>query len=34
MLFLTDVDHASVETAKKTQRYLLGYRRVLKKGRL
>ena len=34
MLFLIDVDHASVETAKRTRRYLLGHRRILKKGRL
>ena len=32
MLFLIDVGHASVETAKMTRRYLLGHRRILKKG--
>ena len=34
MLFLTDVDHVSFEKANETRRYLLGYRRILKKGRL
>ena len=34
MLFFTDVDHVSFEKANETRRYLLGYRRILKKGRL
>ena len=34
MLFLTGVDHGYCKKAKRTRRYLLGHRRILKKGRL
>ena len=34
MLFLTGADHGRYEKVKWTQRYLLGHRRILKKGRL
>ena len=32
MLFLTGVDHGYCKKAKRTRRYLLGHRRILKKG--
>ena len=34
MLFLAGADHERFEKAKWTRRYLLGHRRILKKGRL
>ena len=34
MLFLADADHWGHKKAKWTRRYLLGHRRILKKGRL
>ena len=34
MLFLAGADHERYKTAKWTRRYLLGHRRILKKGRL
>ena len=34
MLFLADADHGGHIKAKWTRRYLLGHRRILKKGRL
>ena len=34
MLFLADADHGGHKKAKWTRRYLLGHRRILKKGRL
>ena len=34
MLFLADADHGGHKKAKRTRRYLLGHRRILKKGRL
>ncbi len=34
MLFLAGADHKRYEKEKWTRRYLLGYRRILKKGRL
>ena len=34
MLFLTGADHGYCEKEKRTRRYLLGHRRILKKGRL
>ena len=33
-LFLAGEDHGRCEKAKRTRRYLLGHRRILKKGRL
>ena len=33
-LFLADADYERYEKAKWTRRYLLGHRRILKKGRL
>ena len=34
MLFLAGADHGRCEKTKWTRRYLLGHRRILKKGRL
>ena len=34
MLFLAGADHGRYEKEKWIRRYLLGYRRILKKGRL
>ena len=34
MLFLAGAAHGRCEKAKRTRRYLLGHRRILKKGRL
>ena len=34
MLFLAGADHERCEKVKRTRRYLLGHRRILKKGRL
>ena len=34
MLFLAGADHERFEKAKWTRQYLLGHRRILKKGRL
>ena len=34
MLFLAGADHGYCEKEKRTRRYLLGHRRILKKGRL
>ena len=34
MLFLAGADHELCEKVKRTRRYLLGHRRILKKGRL
>ena len=34
MLFLAGADHGRCEKEKWTRRYLLGHRRILKKGRL